>query len=93
MKELFEEFFQIGNAPLRLSKSAAAEDSQLKCQNGYRAADDTSLVLREQIICNCSKSFSLRVSKFQIRTPSKVGMSNLREQERYWTTIDLRQSC
>ncbi|GBN14148.1 hypothetical protein AVEN_229803-1 [Araneus ventricosus] len=58
---------EIGNVQLRRSKSVAAGDSQRKCQNGYRAAEDMSgisLVPRKHIICNSSKAFSLRVSAF-----------------------------
>ncbi|GBN91586.1 hypothetical protein AVEN_86360-1 [Araneus ventricosus] len=43
---------EIGNLPLRRTISAAAGDSQRKCQNGCRAAEGTSLVLRKQINYN-----------------------------------------
>ncbi|GBM73927.1 hypothetical protein AVEN_133563-1 [Araneus ventricosus] len=46
-----QKFFQIGNVPLGRTKSAAAGDSQRKCQNGYREAEGksgTSLVPQKQ---------------------------------------------
>ncbi|GBN69010.1 hypothetical protein AVEN_154471-1 [Araneus ventricosus] len=54
-------------------------NSQRKFQNDYRAAEstsDTSVALRKQINCN-----SIEIVILQVRTPSIVGMSNLREQE------------
>ncbi|GBN34290.1 hypothetical protein AVEN_34825-1 [Araneus ventricosus] len=42
-------------------------DSQRKCQNGYRAAEGTSLVPRKQINCNSSKNYSVGVSKNSIK--------------------------
>ncbi|GBN29055.1 hypothetical protein AVEN_248079-1 [Araneus ventricosus] len=53
----------LGIAPFRCSKSDAACDSQRKCQNGYCAADGSSLVPRKQLNCNSSKTVSVRVSK------------------------------
>ncbi|GBO18748.1 hypothetical protein AVEN_138589-1 [Araneus ventricosus] len=47
--EPYDVAYKIGNGPLRLTKSAAAGDSQRKCQNGYHAAEGTSLVLRKLI--------------------------------------------
>ncbi|GBN73086.1 hypothetical protein AVEN_6778-1, partial [Araneus ventricosus] len=57
------------NVPLRRSKSAAAGDSQRKCQNGYRTEDGASQVLEKQINCNSSQTFSLRVPN--CRSPGK----------------------
>ncbi|GBM42889.1 hypothetical protein AVEN_245712-1 [Araneus ventricosus] len=65
--------------PFRRSKYAAVGDSQRNCQNGYYAAEDTtgaSMVSRKKRNCKSSKTFSPRVSKFQVRTPSSFGMSN-----------------
>ncbi|GBM53213.1 hypothetical protein AVEN_29558-1, partial [Araneus ventricosus] len=39
----------IGKQPFLLTKSSALGDSERKCQNGYRAAEGTSLVPRNQI--------------------------------------------
>ncbi|GBM22938.1 hypothetical protein AVEN_136358-1 [Araneus ventricosus] len=69
---------QIGNMPLQHSKSAAARDSPRKCQNGYRAAESTSLVLRKQINSNSSKRFRLGYRNCQ--SPSKNSIKRWHEQ-------------
>ncbi|GBO17510.1 hypothetical protein AVEN_144264-1 [Araneus ventricosus] len=57
---------EMGNAPLRRIKSAAAGDSQSKFQNSYSVAEGTFLVPRKQMNCNSSKIFSPRVSKWSV---------------------------
>ncbi|GBN91161.1 hypothetical protein AVEN_163259-1, partial [Araneus ventricosus] len=53
---------QIGNPPLRRSKSAAAVDSLRKCHNGYRVAEGTfgtSLVHESKSFVTIQRPFRL----------------------------------
>ncbi|GBN41763.1 hypothetical protein AVEN_236936-1 [Araneus ventricosus] len=56
------------NSPLRRTNSVAVGNSQLKCENDYRAQEGTfgtSLVLRKQINCDISKMFRIEYRSCQ----------------------------
>ncbi|GBN27878.1 hypothetical protein AVEN_268670-1, partial [Araneus ventricosus] len=63
----------IGNAPLRLTKSVATGNSERQCQNGYRAAEGTSLVPRSKSIVAVQGRFRLEYRNS--RSPNKNSLS------------------
>ncbi|GBN70292.1 hypothetical protein AVEN_249711-1 [Araneus ventricosus] len=69
--------------PLRRTKSAAAEDFQGKCQNGYRSAEgtsDTSLIPRGISILTIQRCFLFNYRN--CRSPSKNSIRRWCEQLR-----------
>ncbi|GBO18747.1 hypothetical protein AVEN_240007-1, partial [Araneus ventricosus] len=62
----------VGNSPLRHTKSAATGDSQLKCQNGYRAAEGTSLFHGSKPIVRVQRRFHLEYRNCQSSSKNSI---------------------
>ncbi|GBO39806.1 hypothetical protein AVEN_124620-1, partial [Araneus ventricosus] len=76
----------IGSTPLRRTKSSAAEDSQRKCQNSYRAADGVS---RFPSFTTLQRCFNFECRNCQY--PSKNFVNNFYEQFRRTENVQHRK--